>query len=272
MQIHYNGRAGAYGHIAAQYFSRLCENVTLKWHTSFAQVFRSLDTWDVACIPIENSYAGPVHENYFHIIVSGVSIYAEYILPIDHCLLSLGDRERIECVYSHPQALSQCEAYIAKHGWRTVACSDTASAVQYVASTGDAWLAAIGSRQAGECAGMQIHAQGIQDQQGNATRFLLCGLDTQMSFSVEPQKVTLIFCVPHTPSSLYHALGVFAHHGVNLLKLESVPARNSPFEYMFWCEYAYVWADVHERLIAGLRDQTMQLQVLGVYGGGGKNF
>lgn len=188
-------------------------------------------------MPIENSYAGAVYENYFNLAKYNVRIYAEYFLPVHHCLVSpSSDIATVKHVFSHYQAVMQTEKYCKTHGFTAENYGDTAGSAEYVSKTGDVSNGAICSELAAEIYGLHILDRNIQDQDGNTTRFFLVGRDGQWGNTAKSGKVSLIFRVKDIPGVLYKCLGAFATRAVNITKIESLPAKDSPFEYMFWMD------------------------------------
>ena len=73
---------------------------------------------DYGVLPIENSLAGAVIDNYDNLLKHDIYIVAETKVAVDHALLGLPEAslEDIRRVYSHPQGLMQCSGYLAPTG------------------------------------------------------------------------------------------------------------------------------------------------------------
>lgn len=111
-RIAYQGAPGAYGQEAARrYFPR----GELIAQSSFEDVFGAVSAGQVeyGVVPVENSVAGSVAENWDLLGRYGLFVVGEIILKIDHVLLGTQDSDlaHIKKVYSHPQALSQCNGF-----------------------------------------------------------------------------------------------------------------------------------------------------------------
>lgn len=218
-------------------------------------------------MPIENSYAGAVYENYFNLAKYNVQIYAEYFLPVHHCLASPSpDIGSIKKVFSHYQAIMQTEKYSREHGWTNENHGDTAGSAEYVSKTQDLTYAAICSELAAEIYGLNILDRNIQDQDGNTTRFFLVGKSGQYENTAKSGKISLIFRVKDIPGALYKCLGAFATRGLNITKIESLPAKDSPFEYMFWMDIDGLLCSYDVRsALEELAFFTTNIRILGEY-------
>lgn len=234
---------------------------------TFTGIFESTAESGFGIVPIENSYAGAVYENYFNLAKYNVRIYAEYFLPVHHCLASPSrDITSIQKVFSHYQAIMQTEQYTKSHGWIGENYGDTAGAAEYVSKTGDLSYGAVCSELAAEIYGLNILDRNIQDQDGNTTRFFLVGQDGQWENTTKSGKISLIFRVKNIPGVLYKCLGAFATRAVNITKIESLPARDTPFEYMFWMDLdGLLDSEVVRGALEELAFFTTNVRLLGEY-------
>ncbi len=208
---------------------------------TFSEVWKDIEAWHIWVLPIENSYAGSIHENLYGFLRVNAVILWEIRLPIHHCLLSTSrDISTIQTVYSHQQALSQCHNYLHDHTMTPIDGGDTAISAQMVANRGDDSIAAIASELCSELYGLHILDHGIQDQSGNTTRFFVIQKRWGEAFSTHhfpsPSKVSILFQAKNLPAVLYKCLGAFATNGVNLTKIESLPSLGNPFSYTFWID------------------------------------
>ena len=232
-----SGRAGAYAHEAAR---RLFPGASMpRFVPSFSDVFAAVEdgSADYGVVPVENSSTGSVHEVYDLIMNSRFSIAAALELPVHHSLLGVpgADPARLQAVYSHPQGLSQCAAYLEAHGLEPRPYSNTAAAAEMVAAAGDPAVGAIASRTAGELYELDILDDNIQNVSENTTRFL--AISSRLSLPADADRISLIFTLPHVTGSLYRILARFAMQGLNLTKLESRPVKNGEFEYAFYLDF-----------------------------------
>jgi len=183
-----------------------------------------------------------------------------------HCLQALpGTRiEDLTIVYSHPQALAQCERYLKDLGVTVEAVYDTAGGAKLVAEQKLANAAALASRRAAEVFGLAVLQEAVQDFEYNITRFAIIG----GAPPPDANKTTIVFALPSTPGALFKALSVFALRDINLTKLESRPIRGRPWEYLFYVEVEARRDDLMcARAITHLAEFAKWTRVLGTYKG-----
>ena len=177
MKIAYQGEPGAFSEAAGR---RLVAHAELLPSKSFEEVFASVRDGRSAygIVPIENSIGGSIHRNYDLLVAHELPIQAEIELPVVHQLLALPGVaiDRLRRVYSHPQALAQCERFLRTlKGVEIIATYDTAGSAKMVADERLEDAAAIASARAGEVFGLAALASSIQDFDDNITRFLVVG-------------------------------------------------------------------------------------------------
>lgn len=190
---------------------------------------------DFAIVPFENSLAGAVGETHDLIIHQlDLNICDELVVPIEHCLIvsSDADSSEIRAIYSHPQALGQCQRYLNRRfpDARTEATLSTAQAVGRAVELGD-FTAAIAPRRAAQLHNARILEIGIEDDHRNATRFVVLAHHDR-----EPtgdDKSTILFSTANRPGALLSVLQHFAAAGINLTRIESRPARERLGTYLF---------------------------------------
>jgi arogenate/prephenate dehydratase len=236
MKIAFQGESGAYSEAAAL---RFAPDAVSQPCRSFEDVFDAVETGRVTLgiLPMENSIGGSIHRNYDLLVEHELPIVGEVEMPIQHCLLarhgtSLAD---VRIVYSHPQALAQCEQYLGRmEGVEILAVYDTAGGAKMVAEAERTDAAAVASRRAAEVFDLAILAEAIEDYAANVTRFVLIGRTP--ATQDEATKTSLVFSLKSTPGALFKALSGFALRDINLTKLESRPIRGRPWEYLFYVD------------------------------------
>lgn len=237
------------------------------WQFSFKDMFASVvkENW-IWIVPIENSYAGSVHENFYNISSYDVKIIWEYYLPVRHCLLSTSeDKKTLKKAYSHYQALMQCENYLKKNNIEPVIFQDTASSAKYVKEQNDESVASIASSLAAEIYNLNILDKDINDDFDNTTRFLIViPKDVKIENYSHNNKMSILFKVKDMPAVLYKCLGAFATRDVNLSKIESLPSKEWNFEYMFWIDFEYSNKNV-EWVIDELKFYAKDIRILWKY-------
>lgn len=226
-----------------------------------------------AIVPIENSLEGAVTATLDALAGEShpVTIVAEVILPVSHCLIGAAQPlAQIETVISHPQPLGQCAAYLEANlaDAAQVAVSSTAEAIRIVAAEGGP-QAAIGSRHAAEIYGLPILAEAIEDAPGNVTRFVVLGPEgTPPDASPGAFKTSVVFGGPgdDTPGWLVRCLSEFSDRAINLTKIESRPRRGHVGHYIFVADLEGSTADPQvDDAIDGLRRHCEAVRVLGSY-------
>jgi prephenate dehydratase len=240
----------------------------------FEQVFAALvgRKIDVAVVPIENTLAGSVHENYDHLLNFDVRIAAETNVRIVHNLIAPpGVRlQDIRKVYSHPVALNQCLRFFAQHKkMERVPFYDTAGAVKMVMAERAPDAAAIASRVAASIYGATILRRSIEDDRHNFTRFFLLyrRKDAPRRSRLARQwKTSLVFTTRNVPGALFRALSAFALRDISLTKIESRPFRGKPWEYLFYVDLLGREDEPRvEKALGHLAEVADFLRVLGSY-------
>lgn len=260
------GERGSFSHEAAQ--TLLGADIEVLACATFDAAFAAVVSGAAprAVVPIENSLAGTIHENYDRLAASGLRIVAETQLRIRHCLVARqgASLATVRSVASHPVALAQCRGFFAERPHlEAVTAYDTAGSVKDVLQEGGVTRAAIASRLAAETYGADVLLEGIEDDPENYTRFLL--VSGEAVPGPPPNKTTVVFTLNHEPGALHRALGVFASRGVDLTKIESRPLRGRPWEYLF---YVDIVGDPEGAAGAALSDLAVfarDLRVLGSY-------
>ena len=233
MRLAYQGEPGAYSEAAALRYSPHAETLPCKtFDEVFAAVVQKRATHGV--VPMENSIGGTIHRNYDLLVDHEIPITGEVELDVVHCLQALPGTKLadVKVVYSHPQALAQCEHYLKELGATVEAVYDTAGGAKLVAEQRVPGAAALASRRAAEVFGLDVIQEAVQDYEYNITRFFVIG----GALPADANKTTLVFALPSTPGSLFKALSVFALREINLSKLESRPIRGRPWEYLFYVD------------------------------------
>jgi len=276
--VYYQGIAGAFSHIAAEgYFGKKHTFTGIPtFHTIFSKVEQG--NVDYGVIPVENSLAGSVVENYDLLYRHDVSVIGEYYQSVRHnVLIKKSDAKNpvtiqdITKVYSHPKALEQCIRFFEEHPHvQKVVYNDTAEAARYIASSSQRDIAAIASKQAAELYKLTTLVEDIQDNPNNWTRFLIItNLHREQDILAYDTmyKCSLMFTLPHEPGSLYAMIGIFSNAHMNLSKIESRPIHGTTFEYVFTIDvefHSHDYALIRE-LIKSCEEVADAVKVLGYY-------
>lgn len=233
----------------------------------FDQVERGRERWGI--VPVENSAEGSVKTTLDRLISTPLSIRAEVFLRVRHCLLASGDDlDAIRKVYSHPQALAQCQTWLRTHlpGVPLVEVESTAGAARRVRE--DKRAAAVASLLAAETYGLKVLGEGIEDNPANTTRFLVIGPKAEKAGggATGRDKTSILFGTPHVPGALQRALTPFADAEINLMRIESFPMRDRIWEYLFFADFAgHVAEEKTQVCLSELKGRTAFLKILGSY-------
>jgi prephenate dehydratase len=266
MRIAYQGEPGAFSEAAAR---RVDAGAELLPRHSFEDVFDFVEHEPAGfgVLPIENSIGGSIHRNFDLLLEHQLPIVGEIELPVVHHLLALpgSTLERVRRIYSHPQALAQCDRFLRTlSGVEVIATYDTAGSAKLIAEHGMQDAAAIASARAAEVFGLIALVSSIQDYEHNVTRFLIIGRG-QLS-TAPADKTSVVFTLANEPGALFKALSVFALRGIDLTKLESRPFPGRKWEYLFYVDLAAAHDDVKcARALAHLAEFAPMVRVLGSY-------
>lgn len=266
-RIVFQGTEGAYSQLALkEYFGENTDSYHVETWRDAMEAIRNGEA-DYAVLPIENSSAGIVSENYDLMVEYDNCIVGEQIIKIDHALLGLPEAELsdITDVYSHPQALMQCGSYLESHReWEKHSLKNTAMAAQKIKADGKKNKAAIASSLTADIYGLKILEESIQENKTNATRFII--VSGKRIFTRNAVKISVCFEIPHESGSLYHMLSHFIYNGINMNRIESRPVQGKNWEYRFFIDFDGNLNDAAvQNALQGLKEETISLKILGNY-------
>jgi len=243
IRVAYQGVPGAYSDKSSR--GLLGDNVVTVGYPNFEACFRAVAEreCDYACLPIENSLGGSIHDNYDLMLRYDLTILAEHEFRVHHCfLVKEGVKKKdIKFAISHPQALAQVDGFLRANGIEKVPVFDTAGAAKRLASGKNLPegctpqnTAAIASDLAGKTYGLCALEKCIEDDDSNFTRFLLLGRIgiSQSIPKTTASKTSIVFTLPNTPGALYKALACFSLREIDCSKIESRPTSASLLTYL----------------------------------------
>ncbi|MDD3419498.1 MAG: prephenate dehydratase [Candidatus Gastranaerophilales bacterium] len=220
-------------------------------------------------IPIENSIEGTVRESIDNLIKTtdnDIQIIKETIVPIKHCLITKAKNlDEIKKVYSHPQALAQCNGYIVKNlaNAHTIAAPNTAEAVKIITQK-DCSTAAIANKKAAEIYNVPIFSENISDEPDNKTRFVLIGR-VQLP-KTGNDRTSFAFSTINKAGALADIMSVFKKYDINLSSIESRPSKKTFGTYTFFLECeAYITDENLQFSLAEIKPMTTFIRFLGSY-------
>jgi prephenate dehydratase len=269
VNVAYPGRDGA--HSAAACDRLFPDGADLVPLPSFTAVVEAASAGDVSfgVLPIESSLTGPVAETHDLLYDSPLSITAETILPIRHCLVGPAEAaiEEIRVVRSHPAALDQCRRLLAAMPWATaIAAATTADAAHQVAEHGDPAEVAIASERAAHTYGLTVIAGDVGDHPEAYTRFVSVAPYTRLDREGESWRTAFSFITDHKPGALHRAIEPFGRHSLDMVQLVSRPIPQTPWRYRFDSVLAgHPLDEIVAETLAEVASLTRELRVFGSY-------
>lgn len=263
MKVAFQGDRGAFSEVMA---SKLFTDAFYVPCKTFKQVFDGVnsDSVDYGVIPVENSLTGRIGESTDLLIASSLNICREGMLSIIHCLITNKNvaLKDLKQIYAHPEALTQCRKFLSELNCELVSWYDGAAAAGIVKKRTDAGL--IASERVATLYGLNILKKGVQNSKENITRFLIVNKKT--TSSTRHDKTSLVFSARHKPGSLLHALKPFDDKNINLTRLESMPLKDKPWEYLFLIDFEGHIDDLKvQNALKELKKHTASVKILGSY-------
>jgi len=264
--VAFQGEPGAYSEEAAfQYFS---SSVRVKPCESLEDVFKAVeqDKAQSGIVPVENSLEGNIGQTYDLLLDSELRVCGETELRVVHCLIASPETklDSVKKVYSHPQALGQCRAFLKHLNCELVPTYDTAGSVKMIKEQGITDGAAVASARAAEIYGMEVLAREIEDNPGNFTRFFV--ISKQDAPPSGNDKTSIVFSVKHTTGALFEFLKILTSRQLNMTKIESRPTRQKPWDYNFYLDFEGHREDKNVReTLEALESNSLFLKILGSY-------
>jgi len=265
----FQGVEGAYSQLAMLEFFK--DQMRSSFHVeSWRDAMEAISNGDAdyAVLPIENSLAGSIEENFDLLSEYNVAIVGEQILKVNHALLGVkgANIADIKTVYSHPKAIAQCDEYIrTKHmDWDVKNLHNTAVSAQKIRDDGDKTQAAIGSAFNATLYNLDILEENIQDNKSNATRFII--VSKEKKYLANAKHISLCFELPHEPGSLYRVLSNLMFNGINMNRIESRPIKGVNWQYRFFIDIdGNLDDEAVQNALIGLKEECVTLRILGNY-------
>jgi chorismate mutase/prephenate dehydratase len=265
LKVAYLGPAGTFTHVAC--LKQFGTSVLAVAANSIKDVFTEVERGrsDYGVVPIENSTEGVVTHTLDLLAESPLTIAGEILQEVSHHLLSRsGVLEDVKRIYSHPQPVAQCRAWLERHAPTVpiVEVYSTARAAELARDEPEA--AAIASDLAARLYGLAFVQTRIEDNPSNSTRFLI--IAPRAPERSGRDKTSLMFSIKDRVGALYDLLKPFAEHGINLSKIESRPSKRKAWEYLFYVDVeGHVNDQPVKAALDALRPHCHVLKVLGSY-------
>ncbi len=261
------GVDGAYSQIACD---RLFSNAGIMYFDTFDKVFSAIEKGlcRYGVLPIENSTAGSVNKVYDLMLEHNFYITKSVRIKVDHTLLVKEgvDLSGVKEIFSHEQALRQCEGFLATLGpdVKVTTVENTALAAKMVAESDRRDVAALSSRYCAQHYGLKVLCEAAQDSGNNYTRFICISKNLEIYPGAD--KTSIMMILPHRPGALYKVLARLYTIGINLIKLESRPMPSRNFEFMFYFDLeTSVYSEAFIQLICELDKISEEFRYLGSY-------
>ena len=266
-RIVFQGVEGAYSQQAMmEYFGNACDSFHVETWKDAMEAIQNGEA-DFAVLPIENSTAGIVSENYDLLVEYDNYIVGEQVIQIKHALLGIPDAklDDIKTVYSHPQALMQCSDFLYEHSdWEKISLKNTAVSAKKVMEEKDKTHAAIASTLTAELYGLKVLDDTIANTQNNATRFII--VTNKKICSKNANNVSVCFEVAHESGSLYHMLSHFIYNNINMTNIQSRPIKGKNWEYRFFVDFEGRLEDTGViNALRGIKEEATSMKILGTY-------
>ncbi|MGI6638170.1 MAG: prephenate dehydratase [Desulfobulbus sp.] len=233
--VAYLGPEATFTHLAGvKYFGQSADYLPME---SIPEVFQEVERERVqyGIIPVENSIEGAVTYSLDSFLLYKVQICGEIELPISHNLVNRsGNMEDIKTVASHAQSLAQCRQWLRKNlpDIPTLPVFSTAGAAKMAAE--DPSIGAIAGSLAITTYQLQVVVKGIEDFQGNTTRFLVLGKKSPSKSGSD--KTSVLIGLINRPGALNEILTILSAKNIDLAKLESRPTKDKVWKYMFFLD------------------------------------
>ncbi len=267
IKIGYQGVKGSFSEEAMiKYFG---ENHTTTDYEEFEDVFLALknNKIDYGILPIENSCTGAITTVYDLLAKYGLYIVGEECIKIDQNLIGIkGTKlEDIKEVYSHPQGFEQSREFLSNYNnLKLIPFHNTAISAKYISEINDKSKAAIASLRAAEIYGLDVIKNEINDKDNNHTKFIIIG--RKLESSNECNKITVVFSLDDKSGTLYNLLRHFAENNINMIKIESRPSKNEPWQYLLYVDFeGNVENDDVKKAIKLIEGKSEYFKLLGNY-------
>ena len=263
-RVSFQGEPGAYSEGAAlSFFGNDVIAIPLQTFTEVLESTLTGDT-DFSILPIENSIEGSIGESYDLLYSTPLNAIGEIYHKIEHCLIGIGTLDKVDTIYSHPQALGQCRKFIQENNMKIVPTYDTAGSVKIIKEINKDSVACIASKNSSTIYGIPIIHEGIADNQNNFTRFLIFA--KKPSEDSNKNKTSIIISIKHEPGALHRIIEKFHNSDVNLTKIESRPKKDTAWEYNFFMDFEGNHNDSKiSEMLNKIKEDSLFFKILGSY-------
>ena len=262
--IGFQGEHGSFSEVAARLFDPELIYISCG---EFRETFEAVESGvlDLGIVPVEQTLGGAFTEVNDSLINTDLMIVGEIKLPVSYCFLVLPDTdpEEVRVVFSHRQALAQCQGYLREKNLDTRPFYDSAAAARMLVKERPEASGVIASSFAAEFFNLEILDEGIEDHHGNISRFLILSKEEAEG---PGNKCSIIFVGEHRAGALFKVLKEFADAEINLTRIESLPSRNIPDNYVFFLDFQGSAQDPKvKRVLKRVEELSLVYKFLGCY-------
>ncbi|MBS5114871.1 MAG: chorismate mutase [Erysipelotrichaceae bacterium] len=266
LYVGFQGVDGAFSKQALETY--FLKEVKVKNYDQFEDVFIALKNEEIqyGIVPIENSSTGAINDIYDLIRDYGFYIVGEENILITQNLLGLEntDINKVKEVYSHPQGLAQSSAFLNETSWKRIPYLNTAMSAKLVAQLKDPTKVAIASIKAAELYGLKVLKDNIQNDKNNHTRFIVIG--KQLESMPDYDRISIVCTLKHEVGSLYKMLEIIKDYELNMVRIESRPLTQKPWEYYFYIDFdGNLKQEQVQRALEKMKQHAKTLRILGAF-------
>ena len=264
MKIGYLGPEGSYSSLACSMFKLQAEKIE---YNNFHAIFEAVNQMQIDCavVPVENSLQGSVTQCLdLFLKYKNLYITKSKIIKIEHRLIMLESAELcdIKEIYSHEQALKQCNEFLSKQFPNAVirATDSTAAAISKIKTKNAAGI--VGNHI--KIPGLKFLNKTISNQKNNQTVFMLIKKEQENVPKIS-KRIYLAVGSENKPGSLLKILEIFYNAKINILKIESRPHEING-EYIFFMELDANIAELRiQKILTLLQKKTTIYRFIGAY-------
>lgn len=260
------GPLGTFSHVAVdQYFGVDAHKRSV---ASIDDVFADVEAGraQFGVVPVENSTEGAVNNTQDCLVDTKLQIIAEVVIPIEHNLLlrAGANPAQVHRIVSHRQSLAQCRAWLTAHYPQIEKVEVASNAEAARLASEDPHTAAIAGLRAAQLYALEVLHSRIQDQKNNRTRFLVLGKEG--AAPTGPDKTSILVYAENKPGALFRILEPFDTFKVSLTKIETRPARDDVWAYVFFIDFeGHISDPAVQKVFAQLLGRTVKIKQLGSY-------
>ncbi|MDF2943242.1 MAG: hypothetical protein K0S01_2100 [Herbinix sp.] len=266
-KVAFYGEKGSYTEQAMlEYFKSGITGIPME---TFGQVMQAIKDGEATygVLPIENSSTGTLSDIFDLLAEYDNFIIGEHLVKIEHNLWGIPGAKisDIKKIYSHRQGLLQCSEFLKQHSdIKQIEGGSTAGSARRILEEGDITQAAIASKRAGECHGLQLLQEAIHNEVNNSTRFII--ISNQKIYKKEAKRTSICFAMSNKSGSLYHMLSHFIYNNINMTKIESRPIVGKAFAYRFFVDIDGGLDDPSvKNALHCIKEEAIEMKILGSY-------